>query len=79
MTGLMGAAGVLLLVCAVPEGIAFGLQVHYQTLHLETGVAVLAGFTMTLATAVIGAILLGLCITLSKRRRRAKSGGTATR
>lgn len=73
MAGLMGGAGLLLLMSAVPEGIFMALMFYCES-HLEMRVAIIGGGAMTISMAVIGIVLYRLCIYITRRSR-----GTADR
>ena len=71
LTGLMGGAGLLLLVSSVPVGITFGLD-FYLKAHLELRLAVIAAVVMAGAVAVAGWVLYRLCLFFSRRRGRVR-------
>ena len=59
LLGLMIISGFMLLISAVPIGIALSLQVHYEH-DWEWRWAITLGGVMTLATAVVGGLLDGI-------------------
>ena len=68
--GLMCSSGMMLLVCAVPTGIVFGLQGYFK-FGLGLGGAIEFWAAMTLLTAGTGGILLRLGLYLARRQKRA--------
>lgn len=72
----MGGAGMLLLVCAVPEGFFMALF-FYSTAHFELRLAIIAAVAMALAMVIAGSILLWVCIFVSKRNKMAGRGDSA--
>jgi hypothetical protein len=71
LLGLMIVAGFMLLLTALPVGLALSLQEHYK-FHSDWHWAIILGVVMTVATAVIGGILLCTGEFIVQRRRRAR-------
>jgi hypothetical protein len=72
IVGLMCSSGMMLLVCAVPTGIVFGLQ-GYSKFDLGFNGAITFWAAMTLLTAGTGGILLRLGLYLARRHKRVVS------
>jgi len=67
--GLLYTSGFMMIVCAVPVGAAIALQSHYK-FHVEARDAGIQGVVLTVATAVVGGVLLLLGTLVTRIRRR---------
>ena len=72
LLGLMIITGFMLLVTALPVGIALSLQDHY-TSHLDWHWAIIGGAVLTAATAIIGSIFLCIGEFIVQRRRNTRA------
>jgi len=59
----------MMIFCAVPVGTAIALQSHYK-FHVEAHDAGVQGVVLTVATAVVGGVLLLLGTLVTRIRRR---------
>jgi len=67
--GLLYTSGFMMIFCAVPVGTAIALQSHYK-FHVEAHDAGVQGVVLTVATAVVGGVLLLLGMLVTRIRRR---------
>ena len=65
--GLMIISGFMLLICALPLGLALCLQDHYK-FHSDWSWAIRLGVVMAGASAIVGGVLLGVGEFIVRRR-----------
>jgi hypothetical protein len=70
VASLLGATGLLLLICGVPAEIGFAALLCYLS-HWELQMALAVGVRMITPTVIIGFVCYSLCVYITKRSRRA--------
>jgi hypothetical protein len=71
LLGLLIITGFMLLITALPSGIVLSLLDHYR-FHTDWRWAITQGAVMTIATAIVGGLFLGVGELILQRRRRAR-------